>query len=281
VGLKDTLKAGQFRWAAQNGCSYDTKGYVGSLALNLFHPMSPDTKAEFSLGSGGELRASRRASQPKMHALHSSSVLACNVFDYWRAKGVGPIGGVLKVEPLIDRLTFEAQFPTGLPGKPPNLDVALWLRSSAVWGIESKFTEPFGAPKRGPAFKDKYFPSGRPVWSDRSLTRCGDLAVALQNGARAFRYLDAAQLLKHALGLQANHPGRFTLCYLYVDHDAPEAKQHRREIAEFGAAVGGDFPFVPLSYSTFATKLRGLTCGGHHAYFEYIGRRYGFVATEQ
>ncbi len=59
-----------------------------------------------------------------MHAVHSSSVLACNVFDYWRAKDLGLMGQALGIESLIERITFEAQFPTGLPGSPPNLDVA-------------------------------------------------------------------------------------------------------------------------------------------------------------
>ena len=280
MGLRDTWKADQVRWAAERGCSHDTKGYVESLSINLFHPMLPATEAEFSLGSGGELRASRRASQPKMHALHSSSVLACNVFDYWRAKGIGPVGKVLGIESHIERLTFEAQFPTGLPGKPPNIDVALWLESDDVWGIESKFTEPFGIPKTGPAFNDKYFPAGLPVWSDRGLTKCGALAIALQKGAVRFRHLDAAQLLKHALGLHANHLGRFTLCYLYADADTPEGKEHRSEISEFGVAVDGDFPFVSLSYTTFLKGLRRLGSVDHDSYFAYIGTRYRFAGVE-
>jgi hypothetical protein len=280
VGLKDRWKADQLRWAAERGSSHDTKGYVESLSLNLFQPMSPATEAEFSRGSGGELRANRRANQPKMHALHSSSVLACNVFDYWRTKDVGLVGEILGVESRIDRLTFEAQFPTGLPGNPPNIDVALWLVSGHVWGIESKFTEPFGAPKTGPAFKDKYFPDGPPVWSDRGLARCASFAIALRDGAIRFRHLDAAQLLKHALGLHANHQGRFTLCYLYVDQETPDGKQHRNEITQFHAAVDGDFPFVPLSYSTFLKGLRGLASRDHDAYFTYLETRYQFATGE-
>lgn len=233
-------------------------------------------------GSGGELRAKRQASQPKMHALHSSSVLACNVFDYWRARGVGLVGEALGIGPRVESLTFEEQFPTGLPGKPPNIDVALWLKSGDVFGIESKFTEPFGVTKTIPAFKDKYFPVGQPVWSDRGLTRCGTLAVALQNGVVRFRCLDAAQLLKHALGLQATHKGRFTLCYLYVDQDTrEECNVHRNEINEFGLAVDGDFPFVALSYPTFFKGLRRLARGDHDAYFAYIIERYRLAPAEQ
>ena len=83
-----------------------------------------------------------------------------------------------------------------------------------------KFTETFGSVKGGPAFKPK----------------SGVFALALQRGQLTFRHLDAAQLLKHALGLQANHPGSFTLVYLYADEVAPEARQHRHEVTEFEAA---------------------------------------------
>ena len=280
MGLRDKMKANQLRWALKRGYSPDAKGYVDNPALNLFQPMAPDTVADFSHGDGGELQAGIRGSQPKMHALHSSSVLACNVFDYWRTNGVSIIGEALGIEPLIERLTFEAKFRTGLPGKPPNLDVALWLRSGDVWAIESKFTEPFGSPKRVPAFKAKYFPAGRPVWTDFRLSKCGALADALQVGTVAFRHLDAAQLLKHALGLQVTLPGRFTLCYLYDDDDDPEAERHRGEIAEFEASVVGDFPFVPLSYTTFLKRLHDVVGEGHDAYFAYIGARYGFNGTQ-
>lgn len=276
VGIRDTWRAEQFRWADEHGCTHDPKGYVNDLSCNLFQPMSLATKDDFSHGGGGELRAGRRASQPKMQALHSSSVLACNVFDYWRSNGVGPVGKALGVGPCIERLTFEAKFPTGLPGEPPNIDVALWLESGHVWGIESKFTEPFGPPKPPPVFKGKYFPDDRPVWSDRGLIKCGALADALQK--REFRHLDAAQLLKHALGLHKNHQDRFTLCYLYVDdRDSPECSQHRNEITKFAEAVDGDFPFVPLSYIAFLKRLRDLAGEGHDTYFAYICERYRFV----
>lgn len=277
--LLDSLKAQQLQWAQGQGFLPDAKGYVDDIALNLLQPMSQDTVADFTRGSGGELRARRRGSRPKMHALHSSSVLACNVFDYWRTRGVGPLGEAFGIVEPVGHLSFEAQFPTGLLGEPPNLDVALWLELGDVWGIESKFTEPFGPPKRGPMFKDKYFTSGQPIWQNYGLPRAGALAGALQNGATAYWNLDAAQLLKHALGLQMQHRGRFTLCYLYVDADAPEAARHRSEIRGFAAAVAGDFPFLPLSYSSFVSKLRSVVDRQHDPYFAYLRTRYGLGAT--
>ena len=200
-------------------------------------------------------------------------------------KNLGPLGQALGSGPGIERLSFEAQFPTGLPGNPPNLDVALRLPLGEVWAIESKFTEPFASAKRGPVFKDKYFPLGQPVWSERGLIRCAAVASVLQKGDVVFQHLDAAQLLKHALGLQVNHPGHFTLVYLYADQyadqEASEPKLHRSEIDRFGTAVAGDFPFVPLPYRTFLTKLRSFAGEAHNSYFEWIAERYRFLAIEQ
>jgi hypothetical protein len=188
--------------------------------------------------------------------------------------------------PLSIGSRLSIQFPTGLRGNPPNLDVALWLHSGEVWGIESKFTEPFGAQKRGPAFKDKYFPNGLPIWNGRGLPKCGILAAALRDGGHnvpASRCCPTAQARSWASGqsprsLHANHPGRFTLCYFYVDHDDSEAELHGSEIAEFAAAVAGDFPFVSLSYTTLLKQLRSRADRDHDAYFAYIPRRYGFEA---
>lgn len=275
MGLRDSLKAQQLQWAQRQGVLPDAKGYVEDVALNLLQPMSQDTVADFARGSGGELRARRPGSKPKMHALHSSAILACNVFDYWRTRGVGLLGQAFGIGEPVRHLSFEAQFPPGLPGEPPNLDVALWLESGDVWAIESKFREPFGSPKSGPIFKDKYFPSGQPIWQNHGLPRAGALAGALQNGTTAYRHLDAAQLLKHALGLQAQHRGRFSLCYLYFDADDPEAERHRSEIDAFAAAVAGDFPFLPVSYSSFVGKLRSVVDRQHDPYFAYLSTRYG------
>lgn len=266
--LRDVIRAGQIRWAMNRGLSPDSEGYLDSLDLNLYRPMNPDTLAEFSRGRGRELRG-------KMRALHSSATLVCNVFDYWRNVEIGLVGKSLGVNSVVERLTFEERFPTGLRRTPPHLDVALWLRSGNVWGIESKFGEPFETSKPGMVFKDKYFPAGQPLWNEHGLTKCGILANRIKNGEVAFYHVDAAQLLKHALGLQVNHPDHFTLCYMYFDgEDHPEAIQHRAEIEEFKAAIGGDFAFVVLSYQTLIQQLRVLSGTAHDAYFEYIEERY-------
>ncbi len=69
--LRDELKARQFRWVLAQGYAPDTRGYVGSLTLNLLQTMSPDTMAEFSCGLRGAVpnRPARQASESRHRAV--------------------------------------------------------------------------------------------------------------------------------------------------------------------------------------------------------------------
>jgi hypothetical protein len=110
------------------------------------------------------------------------------------------------------RVSFEAQYPTGLPENPTNLDVTLDRPNSEIIDIESKFTEWLTPkPKSKISFKGKYFPEDYGVWNLVSLPKCQVLAEQIRDGAIAFRYLDVAQLLKHALGLATGAGTHFRL----------------------------------------------------------------------
>ena len=56
----------------------------------------------------------------------------------------------------------------------------------------------------------------------------------LVSGAELYRTLDAAQLLKHALGLAVNSPSAFALYYLYYDVPCLASKTHCEELLAFG-----------------------------------------------
>ncbi len=280
MGLGAKWWADQRQWATERCHVHDTNGYLSKLDCNLLQPMSSETRSDFNGGSGGNSALGGERPFRKC--------MPCTHRRYWLATylTIGASEGLTlsaKHSEAIEYLKTSSSkhsSPPGLPGQPPNLDVALCCASGDVWGIESKFTEPFGAKKSGPAFKDKYFPAGRPVWSERGLPKSSVLALALQAGQVTFRHLDAAQLLKHALGLQTNHLGFFSLVYLYADEDAPEARQHRHEITEFEAAIDQDFPFVSLSYNLFLRRLRNFAGADHHSYFEYFTQRYRFITAE-
>lgn len=220
----------QRRWAFSTGLNPDYRGYLSTVEDNLFQPLSESTRRAFEQGSGSELldTPSRPA---KMKALHSSSALAVNVFDNWVERDKGPLQRALGLEREITSIAFEGQYPTGLLGNPPNLDVVLELADGHIIGIESKFSEWMTPkPKGKEPFKDKYFPEGEGLWAARGLPRCQALAEGMRDGRETFRYLDVAQLLKHALGLATQLGEGFSLFYIYYDWPGKASNVHRDEV---------------------------------------------------
>ncbi len=77
----------QIAWATNHGITLvGSKGkrgrpsYTLELDQNLFQPLLPDVCKSFVSGDGGELRSTEFPG--KMQAVHSSSALGVNVFQY-------------------------------------------------------------------------------------------------------------------------------------------------------------------------------------------------------
>jgi len=266
----------QRRWAARAGLVADNRGFLEGVDANLRRPLSAVARADFASGGRSELRP--RGSRPaKMQALHSSAALVANVFDHWSDRDARPLLDALGIAAgLRDErpIRFEAQFPTGLRGNSPNLDVALWLDTGRVVGIESKFTEWLTPKPAGrPAFKDKYFEDDASLWRDRGLPACQWLAVDLQCGAERFRYLDAAQLLKHGLGLATQMQQQFALGYVYYDVPGAAGSAHRAEVERFAERVGAELGFRVWSYQALYAGLAA-TGGVDASYLAYLAARY-------
>jgi restriction endonuclease-like protein len=160
-----------------------------------------------------------------MQALHSSSALVCNVFDYWRGKNLARLGRALSTPETPRDFKFEQKYSTGLRGSPANLDVVISFAGPKVLAIESKYTEPYGNRQPAP-WPSAYFPIGPGLWEKHGLLACEALARSLNDGAQTFARLDAAQLLKHILGLTHQNVA-FTLLYLWYDWPSEEAASHR------------------------------------------------------
>ena len=274
VVSKSEVRAGQVAWARSEGLAPDSRGYLASYEENLFQPLSPTAKTAFELGSGSELK-DRTGSPAKMRALHSSSALAANAFDFWSCRPNTDLLAALGLPDTSDAMIrFEGQYPTGLPGNPPNLDVVLELSTGDVVGIESKFTEWLSPKAPGVTpFKEKYFPAGNGVWERRGLTKSQQFAEKLQGGELTFRYLDAPQLLKHALGLASAVGDRFRLLYIYFDCNCPSGEIHSSEIKAFDSAAGVELAFQALSYQDLLSRLDGSSAGTAE-YRWYMRRRY-------
>ncbi|HET8696745.1 MAG TPA: hypothetical protein VFO94_04630, partial [Gammaproteobacteria bacterium] len=243
--------------------------YLRDEAANFRVPLSARARAGLDRGSERTPYPSRPA---RTWAPHSSAALVANVFDHWNGRDLRPLLRALgRSEPHAE-LTFEEPLATGLEGDPPMADVALRFAGGAVLAIESKFSEWLvRRPRNKAELKAKYFT--RAWWELRGLPGCQSLANDIQRGARRFKWLHAAQLLKHALGLATCAPHAGALCYVYYDWPTREAAEHRAEIERFAAAIDAALPFTALSYQTLFTRL----CADpavDGAYLDYLRKRY-------
>ena len=243
-------------WAEAHGLKSDSRGYLSDVTSNLLKPMTAETKLAFERGSGSELQDTQKR-PAKMKALHSSSALAVNFFDSWVCQNKSALQKVLQIDNEISSISFEEQFPTGLSGNPPNLDVALELSGGFIVGVESKFSEWLTPkPRSKKPFKLKYFPVGLGMWSDRGLPASQDLANLMNSGVTQFRYLDAPQLLKHALGLATQLDDQFSLYYTFLDWPGKESEVHDKEVDRFAEAVGAELRFKAITYQQILLSLQ-------------------------
>ena len=86
----------QTEWAKNQGMDLiGSKIYRGrpaytiNLDCNLFQPLLPDIRTSFAAGDGSELGSSGLPG--KMQAIHSSSALGVNVFQYWKSISAVPV----------------------------------------------------------------------------------------------------------------------------------------------------------------------------------------------
>ena len=267
AGIRSRLK----RWAGTAGLAIDEKGYTRALDDNFYQPLTACTVAELKQGDGAELGEKGRIG--KIQALHSSSALCCNLFDYWRGRDTATLATALKLGSRICSLQFEAKFPTGLGGRPPNLDLLLGTAGGDRVGIESKFLEPYGTAKPKP-FKEKYFPEGEGLWERAGLPQAQQLAQSLRDNPARYQYLDAQQLLKHLLGIGQRGEG-FSLLYLWFDPGGDAGRDHAAEADAFVAALGGlRVGVASRTYQSLYNDLRNAAGPEHGEYLEYLGRRY-------
>ena len=192
--------------------------------------------AHLARGAKGELRPARSGATPA-HAAWSSTALVCSAFAPWRtepgALRLAGLGGFAEI-----RLEERLHIPHG--GGTPNLDVAL-AAPGLLAGVESKLTEHL-APSPPRAWRPAY---RRPAMAAALDGGWAEVFAALLDGRWAPRFLDAGQLVRHALSLQAAaRAGAAHLVLLFWEPAAgeehPEVRAHREELAELLARLGDD-----------------------------------------
>ena len=238
--------------------------------------LSACTRRELEEGDGTELgKPGRRG---KFQALHSSSALACNVFDYWRGRDLGTLAVALGIKGRPCGMSFERKIKTGIGRWSPNLDVVFYLSDGSIFAIESKFTEPLSKSKEHRLIKEKYFAGGAKHWAKRKLPETQSLADGIHEGREKFEYLDAAQLLKHMLGLATTGSetgSDWHLHYLWFDGGKIVSEGHREEIVRFAQCLGPEAAhFTAQTYQDFFSRLATSLGTEHKGYLSYLKSRY-------
>jgi hypothetical protein len=219
------------------GRTVDAAGYVARLDEAFIDGLSPDARRAIVAdltGKGGSELLPRGGSPPKFHAAHSSACLAANTFGPLLGPGAKVRIGSTEIE---GRASLERECPSGLRGTPPTLDL-LVENDDEVVAVESKCTEMFH--RHVARFSDAYRAEAEkmsPGWRAEF--------EALLDDPERYHFLDAAQLIKHQLGLLHTFPERrLTLIYLYwapanADELAP-CRRHEAEARAFAERIGDE-----------------------------------------
>ncbi len=304
----DFIKSKQQSWAKRKGLSLvggtipnkGEKNYLHSLTDNLFEQLSNKSLACFNSGDGNETKDTKTR-LAKMKALHSSSAIVVNFFQYWQ-KDVYPIiyvcnlcsknpSGIdlmteniasdhpkifstsrnktenkIKFEEKFEISEDKSQFPFS-----PNIDVVIEDFQPFAYAIESKFTEPYRGKSEG--IKQKYIDNTL-FWN--GLPSLYELAKEICPDNNKFQYLDAAQLMKHILGLKKKYnKSGFRLLYLWYDVIGKDGFEHRKEIEQFAEIAKKDnVKFSHITYQEVIMKLSKEFYGGNEKYCDYLTERY-------
>ena len=281
---REYILAKQIQWAKNAGFDLigskvdrGRKAYLSDLDDNFYLELKPQVKESFKAGDGGELSGE----VAKMQALHSSAVLAVNIFQYWQDKGrlaelLTECNLCSNRREVKGNLEFEKKFKIDESFNiAPNIDIVIKNEARddiTHYAIESKFSEPFTKYNNTRGIKPKYLELD--IWSD--IPAIHDLAVKISPNDLKFDYLHGAQLIKHILGLK-NQLGKskFRLLYLYYDTPGISSYIHQKEIEEFEEiATEDNIMFHSLSYQSLIIKLANRFREDHPEYIEYITDRY-------
>jgi hypothetical protein len=276
LGGCEIIKERQREWAIRDGLAFDADGYCTCADDNIFRRLSPSARRDFENGDGAEL--GKRGGRGKIQALHSSSALACNWFDYWRDRDLQPLARAFGVPVGFSALALEQRLPTGVGRFSPNLDVLLTCSDGSLFGIESKFGEPYTKSKGKTLLKEKYFHHGRSLWTEAGLPGCQTIAESIRQGQEGdfHNVLDVAQLLKHMLAL-ALSGHRWSLCCLWFEVPGLLADQHRKELTIFAtrAQIGTNGAlFSAITYQELLTRMLPLIEKEDSEYIKYLRERY-------
>jgi len=282
------IKEKQIQWAKNQGKpligSEDERGesaYTSDLEENLFKPLLDSVKEAFKKGNGNEIN-DHPPHQAKMKAVHSSSALTVNVFQYWEMIHQVPMIAAAcrfcrKGTTVSESIVFEEKFDIiGVTGGPPNIDVVIQNSDDSpfkYFAIESKFSEPYNPCNKNKKLEPAYL-NVKELWED--IPNLHDFARSISPENTLNKYLDSAQLVRHILGLKSCcAKDRFKLLYLWNDALREAGAEHKAEIDAFARIAKDDgIHFSSLTYQELIVWLAKEYRQEHPGYVKYLTERY-------
>jgi hypothetical protein len=277
----------QIQWAKNNNIPLiGSKGergratYTVDLNQNLFEPLLEENQKRFEDGNGHEVQGSLDV-PAKMQALHSSSALGVNIFQYWQKRGLikeiaSACGFCDRTSKYSESIVFEDKYYINTKFViPPNIDVVFHnylTLPDELFAVECKFSEAYGGRPHG-GLKSKYLDE-KDLWTD--LSALNKLGWETNLDAKRYSYLDAAQLIKHILGLKAYiRSKRFKLLYLWYDVLGYDGAKHRAEVEDFNKIAKSDgINFHAMTYQELIAILDRYYRTKHSEYIKYLTERY-------
>ena len=280
--------------------------YTKTYNENLFEPLDEKIENQFKNADGGELNGE----ECKMAAVYSSSAICVNVFQYFyllqkedkkeEAKKILYSLGVSRDKIIkIKEIAFEQKLQISNIST-PNIDVIIKTNNDKVFAIESKFREPFYYTPTN-YIQEKYYKTND-IWNRLEnikkyidkfeeeyiefekdiINQNTPIEIKVKKIFPHFKRLNAAQLIKHLLGLfndssiGTKDKSNIRLIYLYYDVPGNMGEEHRKEIKEFSEVIENDhIKFTPISYQELIFNLNNLlTDNNHKEYLNYINSRY-------
>jgi hypothetical protein len=277
----------QIQWAKNNDkLLFGSKGergrptYTHDLDQNLFEPLLEENQTRFEDGNGQEIFGTQET-PAKMQALHSSSAIAVNLFQYWQKRGLiseiaAACGFCRRQSDYSECIVFEDKFnikPEFII--PPHIDVVIHNNHSSpykLFAVECKFSEAYGGRAHG-GLKLKYLVN-KNLWADFSALE--KLANEISPDDHRYTYLHAAQLIKHILGLKASvGKENFKLLYLWYDVLGQDGAVHREEVEDFTKIAESDgVRFHAMTYQELIKILDKYYRDDHPEYIKYLTERY-------
>ena len=278
-----------------DGEECEDKNYLETIEDNLFPIDEPkglrsENIDAYNKGGGSETKTITH--RPKMSALHSSSALVVNLFQYWQNQEINKtpllialglvndndkVGDVKKIkfEEKLQIKYKDGEIIKKVKFGTPNLDVMIEFGDKII-AIESKFTEPYiNESDKNSKMQDSYIEK-ESLW--RGIPHIEKLAKAIHTQnyqienckikesikvLRKTKRLDVAQLIKHILGLRTDDDKEILknkeIILLYLWYDVPnseEAKEHQEEIEAFASIAKADgINFRHITYQKVIENL--------------------------